>query len=415
MDNFGDILGLASPLTAGSANKSTNSGNQSSSKSSGNIWNFLEGLNKPMENVFNGIGSGIDMLGDLTIGNLIGLADEEAGNRFKESTNGETYAWIPSSAVDLLTWTLPGSAQLKLGLLGAKALAESSGNLKEAFTGKDSETGKQLDAGERIGSGLMGALNSALTVLPGAPLAKSLEKEAALSLAKQGEKNLVGSEVKNLNQARKALDNIETADLPEGTKKIIGDIPDKGKVPEYVAAPGTSQKAVDEILEKNVAKRTQLEEAISNTEDLIKRQLEGKLAGQEAAPKFAGQEWTLATGEDGISRVVPVQGTASKKNMDLADIIDNKGFFPVSSAATLRKMANQKEGQKGIRTALRNMLKSPETNVEIPQTLVPSRYNLSVEDMLPEGKTLSDLGLKENAKLEDVLEAIANPLKIKYR
>lgn len=406
-DEFADKLNEI--YSGKQASSSYTPGNKKvSSGSSGGIFDFLEGIDNIQKPIFYGIGSGIDAIGDLTLGNLLGLFDENLGKNFKESTTGETYSWLPSSAADIATWFLPGGVPLKLGLLGLKGLAESSKNLKSAATGVDAETGEKLSGAERAGQGLMGALNTALTVLPGAPIAKAAEKSAAKSLVKQSEKNLTGSQIHDLRQLKKQATDPEAAfpgkkDLPEGTQITLS----KNGEKNVIAKPGTSQKAVDKTVEKA---KTQIDESISNLSSLIDKELGGKLPGMDEAPKFAGQNWELRTNKAGDVGLMPVVGTADKQSIDLAKALANDSFFPTGSAFQMRRLAAQGgEKKKGLRNAITAALKGPSEVPAIKGSAIPSRYGLSVEDVLPQGKTPASFGLKDDASIEQVYKAMSNP------
>lgn len=448
-DDIGDLFGAITPVGNMTKNIYDKNGNltygpgTSSSKSSNGIFDFLEGIDNMQKPIFYGIGSGIDAIGDLTLGNLLGLFDENLGKNFKESTTGETYSWIPSSAADFATWLLPGSIPMKLGLLGLKGLAESSKNLKSAATGVDAETGEKLSGAERAGQGLMGALNTALTVLPGAPVAKAAEKSAAKSLIKQSEKNIAGSQVHDLKQLKKELADqdemikaydeqlgaITRPSIPESAqaytkngkqslraKKGQSNEETKKAIKEYNDAMAEAEKAAAEIEGKKAAassRKTQLDESISNMTSLIDRELGGKLPGMDEAPKFAGQNWELRTNKAGDVGLMPVPGTADKQGIDLAKALANDSFFPTGSAFQMRRLAAQGgEKKKGLRNAIMGALKGPSEVAPIKEAALPARYKLGVGDIMPQGKTPADLGLGDNPSVEQVYKALSNPLNV---
>lgn len=394
INSLGDLFGAMTPT-------SSNSSNSSAGKSQPGILNFLEGLNKPMQGVFNGLGSGIDLLGDLTIGNLIGLADEKAGENFKNSTSGETYSFIPSMAADALTWLLPGGVPLKLGLLGLKGLAESSPNIKEAVTGTDSETGRKLSGAEQAGAGLMGALNTALTVLPGAPLAKAVEKQAAKAISKKAEKEAFGSALSDLSKAEEAAKAMPTKEDLIAEK--FGGV---NKADANIALPGKKQSELDAALPGIEKEAKRGEAAVSNLRTALENSLKGDLSGQDVAPKILGQNWELVGDKIDDLAMVPTQ--AAKKRADVAAALSNEGFFPTGSALSMRRLANSEPNKKGIRNAIKNMAKTPK-EPELPAAGTKPNFEFSIDDLLPEGYTLKDFGLAKDATAEDLYKAIIGP------
>ena len=192
----------------------------SSNTAAGQLFEGIDAIGSFLDNnVYNPIGKGIDFAFDNTVGNLAGIVGgEELGDKVKNWKTGEDLAWIPSAAIDIGTWLLPGGNVAKAVGLGAKGLVDFRKNFEQGFSGRDQNTGQELNGYQQAANILAGGLGTALGMFPGAGVLKGIERG---SMAK-GLKNHSDEVVKKAEDVLSKIDRPERGFKPKKTSTTEG-------------------------------------------------------------------------------------------------------------------------------------------------------------------------------------------------
>lgn len=251
------------------------------------------------DSAMNAAGGALDTAFDATVGNIAGaLGGDEVGEKVKNWKSGEDLAWIPSAAIDIGTWLLPGVNNLKIaGLLG-KGLLDNRQAIEQAATGRDQNTGESLSGSQRAVNAAAGLFGTALTALPGAGVLKGAERKAAREIADKGDEALIKAEA----QAGKMETSIKDAE--KEARKYAKNAGVKLK-------NGKNQLSYDEIKEK-------VGQLDPNTlDDEQKIALENfKKIDEELTPKFKASLDEAKEGKSGA------QAAIDRANQSLGTIED---------------------------------------------------------------------------------------------
>lgn len=168
-----------------------------------NSWTDFVGSAKDAINGFNtAIGSGIDYVFDNTFGNLVGLVNEDAGDKVKGFMSGEDLAIIPDIATDMALYASGVGIPVAL----AKNAIQLSDYMGSAVSGKDSLTLEDLDAGQRAANAALGFGGTLLSAVPGVGKGVNIAKTASKDAAK-----------KTANEAMKGADKAIVDSIRNGT------------------------------------------------------------------------------------------------------------------------------------------------------------------------------------------------------
>lgn len=149
----------------------------------GTIDNPIAALNAGLDTVDKGVGTVIDGLFDSTVGNLVGLFDENAGNNVKNLMDAQTAGNI---ATNLGLAFIPG---VGWALSGAKGALQASDDIYSAISGVDQTTGLTMDDDKRIGQALSALGSTALGFVPGGAVGVGVAKNAGKSAISNAVKN----------------------------------------------------------------------------------------------------------------------------------------------------------------------------------------------------------------------------------
>ena len=138
----------------------------------------IRGLDEGYDDFLTFTGNMIDKPWDFVAG---GIADQvggkEAGDKLRNLMNGRDIGVATDIGVDLAL----GATPFGMPLLAAKSLIQNSDDINEAITGKDNITQESLTDTQRAARGGEAALNTALTMIPGAGRAGKVLKGAKKS------------------------------------------------------------------------------------------------------------------------------------------------------------------------------------------------------------------------------------------
>lgn len=149
----------------------------------GKIDNPIAAANAGLDAVDKGVGTVIDGLFDSTVGNLVGLFDEEAGNNVKNFMDAQTAGNL---ATNIGLAFIPG---IGWALSGTKGLLQASDDIYSGITGVDQTTGLTMDDDQKNAQ-LLGALGStALGFIPGGAVGVGVARNAGKSAISNAVKN----------------------------------------------------------------------------------------------------------------------------------------------------------------------------------------------------------------------------------
>lgn len=167
---------------------------------SANSFAPLRTANNALSMADKGIGFVIDGIFDNTIGNLVGLFNEDAGNSVKNFMTDEEAGNLASTLGLML---VPGAG---IPLAVAKTALQSEDEIASAITGKDAWSGLDLTDDERQNAALSSALNIGLTALPGIGKLGSAAKNAIVGKAG---KEVASKELAAGESRKKGIANLE--------------------------------------------------------------------------------------------------------------------------------------------------------------------------------------------------------------
>lgn len=226
------------------------------------LWtDFIGGAKQGLNGFNSAIGSGLDWGVD-RIGDLAGwfTGNDELAQSIKDATTGEDLAFIPSIAEDIGLAMIPG---VGMPLVLGKALTESSDDLARAVNGVDPITMQAISGGERGAAGAGAAINTVLSMIPGASMAKGAEKGLLKTLApgasKEAKEGLKKAKT-NLEGALKQRSELQSAQTKELTRmkdEIAANVPDSfAKGVDESAAIAALPRELRQMMPEDILKQT---------------------------------------------------------------------------------------------------------------------------------------------------------------
>lgn len=223
-----------------------------------NSFNMVIGGMKYGLDKFNeGIGRGIDWLGDTIPGGFIEATQgKEAADAWRNASDGTELAWIPSIAEDIGLSLIPG---VGIPLVAGKTAIEESDNLYNGLYGVDPITLEDISPDDRAMDLGSAALNIGLSTIPGFGA-------AAKGMAKAGK--VAGKELEKIGNVDKVLENSALA------KQFVK------QTPEF--EEGVSKNIADKAL-KNFDSKQRTAFSFKNTTSAAEKQAAAEAAAESAA------------------------------------------------------------------------------------------------------------------------------------
>lgn len=157
----------------------TVSGSEMRDEANDPISGAVRGARGVIDDINQGVGTGLDWIWDNTVGNLAGLVGggisallggdfedsfEDVKGNVSDWVTPETGAMVSDMIMDLGLAAIPG---VGIPLSVAKNAIQNSENIWEGFTGVDDITGERIDPGQQIAKLATGIGGTALSAIPG--------------------------------------------------------------------------------------------------------------------------------------------------------------------------------------------------------------------------------------------------------
>lgn len=157
----------------------TVSGSEMRDEANDPISGAVRGARGVIDDINQGVGTGLDWIWDNTVGNLAGLVGggisallggdfedsfEDVKGNVSDWVTPETGAMVSDMIMDLGLAAIPG---VGIPLSVAKNAIQNSENIWEGFTGVDDITGERIDPGQKIAKLATGIGGTALSAIPG--------------------------------------------------------------------------------------------------------------------------------------------------------------------------------------------------------------------------------------------------------